>query len=111
VSLDILDGDVLVVGEKEYPIRSVSRYYGNIPGPSFARMATVQASTKRNPVSVAGKRGLPVENLSSVKITPLIRVAPEQVKMRDDLKSFYKVYKAFVGGIGEIAELLVEDVS
>lgn len=39
--------------------------------PAFDRMATVTFSTKRPPSVVANKRGLPVENLTGERCTPL----------------------------------------
>ena len=39
--------------------------------PSFARMASVTASTKRLPAVSGAKRGEPAENVASLKCTPL----------------------------------------
>jgi hypothetical protein len=72
--MDILEGDRLVVGSKEYPIKACEEWDRHRFGSSasYARMATVACSTKRNPaISVTGNRGDPVTNLTGLVCTPL----------------------------------------
>jgi len=72
--MDILPGDYLVVGSNEYPIRAVEEWDRHRFGASasYARMATIPCSTKRNPVIDSdGNRGDPVENLTGLLSTPL----------------------------------------
>lgn len=45
--------------------------------PSFAAMATVTASTKRNPAAVDGKIGEPETYLTALNIVPLMPISPE----------------------------------
>ncbi|HMN11833.1 MAG TPA: hypothetical protein PKD55_05855 [Bellilinea sp.] len=48
---------------------------------AFARMASVTASTKRNPAAVAGKVGAPVSHLASLSILPVMPVTSQIVEM------------------------------
>lgn len=58
---------------------------------SFARLANVTASTKRNPLT-GGKRSGFITNLSSLKITPL---APLDVSRASDLRQMLKLQTAY----------------
>ena len=49
--------------------------------PSFTKLATVTASTKRNPDAVSGKVGAPEANLTSLAIWPLMPVNAEIVNL------------------------------
>ena len=72
--MDILEGDRLVVGTKEYPIRACEEWDRHRFGSSasYARQATVDCSTKRNPATnSSGNRGDPVTNLTGLKCVPL----------------------------------------
>ncbi len=69
--LDIVPGDVLVVGSREYPVRVAASWpAANRAGIAIRRNATVDASTKRTPTET-GKRGTPTTYLTGLKITPL----------------------------------------
>lgn len=79
-ALDIVEGDVLIVNGRDYPIRAVAPWPGAIRrSPAFARFATVTASTKRSPAMTAGTRSAPVVHLTEIKVTPLYPVDPERV--------------------------------
>jgi hypothetical protein len=113
MSLDIKEGDVLVVGANEYPIRSCAEWSWRYSR-TFRRMATVTASTKRNPALVSGKRGAPVANLTGVKCTPLDPVDPElAVKLRSgrsDLGTPHELLVTFVDGGNVFYRLVLEDL-
>lgn len=108
--VDIQDGDLLVVSNVEYPIRGVARWQKALLTASFRQLATVNASTKRNPIAVAGKRGVPETHLTGLKITPLDTVSADQIKYRDDLKSPYRVLRTYLADAEEFLELTVEDM-
>lgn len=110
MSLDIFEGDILVVDGVEYPIRGISRWTSSFPGTSFNRLATCKASTKRNPEMVAGKRGAATVNLTGLFCTPLDRPNPDNLQFRADLKSPYKLRETFIHAAGEYLNLLVEEV-
>jgi len=79
MALDILAGDFLVVSTTEYPIRAVEDWstHGFGTSRAFTLMASVSCSTKRPPAVSDNKRGVPAENLTGLKCTPLDRVQPE----------------------------------
>lgn len=69
--LDIIDGDLLVIGGDTYLIRGVGAWSGALgDSAGFKRMATVTASTKRAPAVASNQRGVPTTNLATVKVTP-----------------------------------------
>ena len=70
---------------------------------SFARLATVNASTKRAPAMVAGKRGAAVLYLANLKITPLDSVSAE-VMQRLALDTPHEVLTCFAAGQPDITE-------
>ena len=71
--------------------------------PSFQRMATVTASTKRAAAISAGKRGTPTTKLSSIKCLPLDPVDPE-LKQRLALDTPHELLQTFVEGNLDIVE-------
>ena len=108
MSLDIKEGDVLVVGANEYPIRSCAEWSWRYSR-SFRRMATVTASTKRNPALVSGKRGAPVANLTGVKCTPLDPISAELAN-RLELETPHELLVAFADGGNVFYRLVLEDL-
>jgi hypothetical protein len=68
---------------------------------SFARMATVTASTKRNPAQVAGKTGAASAYLAGLKILPLMPVSKE-IEERYQLKSPRLSYVTYIQGAPDI---------
>jgi hypothetical protein len=108
--MDILEGDLLVVGSKEYPIRSCAEwetYRMNTPG--FRRMATKSASTKRPPALSDGKRGAPATNLTGLKCTPLDPVSPE-IQKRIALDTPMELLQTFLTDNAGFVHLVVEDL-
>ena len=69
----------------------------------FARAATVEASTKRSPALVSGKRGTPATYLASIRVTPLDPVDPE-MRERLALNTPHELLQTFVDGDWDIAE-------
>lgn len=108
--IDIQEGDTLSVGGTDYPVRGVARWTNAKISPSFRRLASVDASTKRNPPIVNGKRGEPITNLQGLKITPLEPASGDDIKLRDNLKSPFKVYRTYLADNTEFVELTVEDL-
>lgn len=108
-TVDIVVGDVLVVGGKDYPIRSVAEWDGFPPGSlAFKRMATVTASTKRSPALSSGVRGAMTTNLASVKCTPLDPVDPD-LRSRLKLNTPHELLECFVDGTPYL-RLILEDL-
>jgi hypothetical protein len=70
---------------------------------SFARMATVTASTKRVGAIVDGLEPDPVTNIATLKCTPLDPVDPEVDQGIDGL-SFREILQTFVDGGLDIVE-------
>lgn len=70
---------------------------------SFARMATVTASTKRSPAVSGGKRGAPATNIASLSCTPLDPVDPD-LRQRLALETPHELLQTFVAGGLDIRE-------
>lgn len=108
MSLDIKEGDVLVVGSNEYPIRACAEWQWRY-NRTMSRMATVTASTKRNPALVSGKRGTPATNLRCIKCTPLDPVNPE-LSNRPELETPQELLETYVDGGDVFYHLTLEDM-
>jgi len=70
---------------------------------SFARMADVTASTKRNPPAAGGKVSTPVAYLIGLSILPLMPVTEEIIE-RYQLKSPRLSYVTFVQGSPDVIQ-------
>jgi hypothetical protein len=68
---------------------------------SFTKMATVTASTKRNPAPVSGKTGAAAAKLTGLKILPLMPVSKE-IEERYQLKSPRLSYVTYTQGAPDI---------
>ncbi len=101
---------MLVVGEKEYPIRSVARWgWTSNASLGFRRLLTVTAATKRSPeLSATGTRGAPAVHLLGLRCTPLDPVAPE-LQARLKLNTPHELLETFVEG-DPYLRLMVEDL-
>jgi len=71
--------------------------------PSFTRLATVTASTKRSPALADGKRGAPTTNLPSLSCTPLDPVDPE-LRQRLQLDTPHELLQTFIDGSLDVHE-------
>jgi hypothetical protein len=69
----------------------------------FARVASLEASTKRAPGLVSGKRGQPATYLESIQVTPLDPVDAE-TRERLALNTPHELLQTFVDGDWDIAE-------
>jgi len=110
MSIDIKEGDLLVIGSDEYPVKSVmewSKSHFNTYG--FSRMASVSASTKRNPAISSGKRGAAAEKLTGLSITPLDPVSNDIIE-RLALDSPVRLLQTFIADSSEFVHVIVEDL-
>jgi len=107
--LDVREGDVLVLGSTEYPIKSCEAW----PWPAGTRGVVpflgATASTKRSPGITAGKRGEPVAYLASVRSTALYPATPDILK-REDLQTPHTLLMAYLDGGDTVYALVVEDL-
>lgn len=102
--MDIIEGDVLVVGSKEYPIKACGDW--EIPGMntrSFRHMATASASTKRT------KKGDPAVNLTGLKCVPLMPVDHE-LRKRLALDTPHELKQTFIADATGFVHLIVEEL-
>ncbi len=107
--VDIREGDYLVVGSKEYPVKAVEMWASsNFHTSSFATMAIVSASTKRSVFS-DGKSGAPVAHLTSLAITPLDPVTQDVVE-RLALESPVRLLETFAADDDGFVHVIVEDL-
>lgn len=110
--MDILEGDRLVVGSKEYPIKALEEWDRHRFGSSasYARMATVDCSTKRNPVIDAnGNRGDPVANLTVLKCTPLDPGSAE-ISQREGTNAPRETFQVMVSDGTDFVWMTLEDI-
>lgn len=109
--MNIREGDILVVGANEYPIRSVAEWATTrlVETRTFIKQATVVASTKRSPAVVSGKRGAPVTLLSNLKCTPLDPIDP-QLRQRLALDTPHELMQTFLADEIGFVQLIVEEL-
>lgn len=111
MALDIKEGDYLVVGGKDYPIRFCEEWawYG---ANGIKRMLRVTASTKRQPAITGGKRGEAVTKLTGIKCTPLDSVnhVDPNIQNRLELNTPTEILQTFADGNGVFYRLLLEDL-
>ena len=109
--IDIKEGDVLVSGTNEYPVRAVLYYEkADWNTKSFAHMATKTVSTKRNPtVDASGKRGTLTTSLTGLKATPL-DPADQEIIQRLALESPVQLLETFIADSAGFVQLIVEDL-
>ena len=108
--MDILEGDTLVVGSKEYPIKECGEWKTNrMNTPSFRRMAIETASTKRPPALSDGKRGAAATKLTGLRCTPLDPVSAE-IRKRVALDTPMELLQTFITDGQGFVHLVVEDL-
>lgn len=106
--LDVREGDVLVVGGAEYPIRSCEAW----PWLTLSRQmifGTERATVKRSPQMTGGKRGEPAVHLADVRCTPLLP-ATGDILQRQDLQTPHTLMQAYLDGNDTVYALVVEDL-
>ncbi len=106
--LDIKEGDLLVVGSDEYPIRSCAEWKWPA-GRAMRRFLTITASTKRTPAMAGGKRGAPTTNLATLTCTPLDPVDSELAK-RLELDTPHELLQSFADGGDMFYHLILEEL-
>ena len=108
--MDILEGDTLVVGSKEYPIKECGEWSTDKMNTlGFRRMANVTASTKRPPAISGGKRGEATTKLSGLKCTPLDPVSSE-IRKRVALDTPMELLQTFLTDGSGFVHLVVEEL-
>lgn len=108
--MDIREGDILVVGSKEYPIKECGEWSDvRLNTPAFRLMANVSASTKRSPAISSGKRGSPTTNLSNLKCTPLDPVSSD-IQERIALDTPMELLQTFLADGNGFVHLVLEDL-
>lgn len=110
--LDIREGDFLVVGTKEYPIKAVLDFAkSEFNTPSFAKLCTVTASTKRPPTVNAstGLRSTSSTNLSNLKCMPL-DPASNEIMVRYGTGAPTELLTTFIADAAGFVELILEDL-
>lgn len=108
--MDIREGDILVVGSKDYPIKSCADWQQQaFSTPGFRRMARVNASTKRAPAISGGKRGDAVAKLLGLKCTPLDPVSAD-IQKRVALDTPMELLQTFITDGSGFVHLVIEDV-
>lgn len=111
MALDIKEGDYLVVGSREYPIRACQEWAWPSGRGGIRLLLRLTVSTKRQPALVDGKRGAPATLLTGVRCTPLdpIQVTPE-IRERLDLRTPHEALETFVDGKDTYYRLVLEDL-
>jgi hypothetical protein len=108
--LDVLEGDILVVAGRQYPIRSAAQWQSSkFMLRNFQRMATVTASTLRPAPVTGGKRGEPVTQIASLLCTPLDPADPE-VRARIALETPHELLETFIADDDGFIDLVIEDL-
>ena len=107
--IDIREGDYLVVGLDEYPVKAVEIWNRlDFNTFSFSVMANITASTKRSAFS-DGKSGAPVAYLTSLAITPLDPVTQDIVE-RLALESPVRLLETFIADSAGFVHVIIEDL-
>jgi len=109
MSINIREGDILVVDSKEYPIKSCGEYTEFGSTPTFRLMATKTASTKRTPAAVGALRGAPTEVLSDLAVTPL-DPADQELRERTGVNSIHELLQTFAADSDGYVHLILEDL-
>jgi hypothetical protein len=109
--MNIREGDFLVIGSNEYPIRSVGEWSSLrlTSTKAFQKQATVSASTKRSPAIASGKRGTPATLLTGLSCTPLDPVDPE-ISRRLGLDTPHELLQTFLADSTGFVVLIVEEL-
>lgn len=110
MSLDIKEGDLLVVSSVEYPVRSVANWaQSGFNTAGFQSMASLSASTKRAPAISGGKRDVPADNLSGLSCTPLDPVDPE-LRATLNLDTQHELLQTFLSDGDGFVHLILEQL-
>lgn len=106
--LDIKEGDVLTVNGTDHPVKSAAEWSGAKVSPSFRRLASLSAATKRATTS-GGKRSPASTYLTGLTCTPLDPVSAE-LATSAGLDTPHELKQCFVGDSTGYLHLIVEDL-
>lgn len=109
MSLDVREGDVLVLDGQEYPIKSVGEWAFISLSHAMRRMLRYTCSTLRNPVVVNGKRGMAETHLTDLRCTALDPVSPE-LRSRLGLETPHELKQVFAVSSDGYAHIIVEEL-
>lgn len=110
MTLDIREGDWLVYGGKDYPIKSCAEWdTTRMSKTSFRRMAYKSAATKRRGTVSATSAGMIADHLTGLKCTPLDPVSPE-IQKRVALDAPMELLQTFLTDGTGFIHLVVEDI-
>lgn len=110
--LDIVEGDILVmvVGGKEYPIKSCAEWESDrMNTAGFRRMAKKACKTKRAGSVSSTDAGQIAVNLSDLRCTPLDPVSPE-IQKRVALDTPMELLQTFLTDGDGFVHLVLEDI-
>ncbi|MFH0938249.1 MAG: hypothetical protein V1899_03075 [Planctomycetota bacterium] len=107
--LDILVGDILVIGSTQYPIRFVGAWSGWGASSTFVTDANTAASTKRAPAISGGLRGDPATNIASLYVTPLDPAAND-LQQRVITKAEFQLKECYAGDSSGFLRIAVESL-
>ncbi len=102
--MDIKEGDLFIVGNREYPIKSCAEWPTTVMNSrGFKRSATVTAGTKRT------LKGAPATVLSGIRCTPLDPVDPE-LRKRLGLDTPHELLQTFLADSSGFVRIILEDL-
>ncbi len=106
--LDVREGDVLVIGGVDYPIRSCEAWPW-LTASRVLRFANQTGTIKRSPGMVGGKRGEPAVHLTGVRCTMLYPASAELMQ-RPDLQTPHLLRQCYLDGSDTVYSLAVEEL-
>ncbi len=108
--LDIKEGDVLTVGGLDYQIKSVAEWSGQKVTPTFRRLASLSAATKRATMdALTGKRTAATTYLSNLTCTPLDPVSAELASTMG-LDTPHELKQCFLGDSTGFLHVVIEEL-
>jgi hypothetical protein len=108
--LDVIEGDLLTVSGRDYPIKSVAEWSGQKVTPTFRRLASLSAATKRSTKDDAtGKRTAATTHLSNLTCTPLDPVSAELASSMG-LDTPHELKQCFLGDTSGFVHVVIEDL-
>jgi hypothetical protein len=107
--VDIREGDILVIGTKEYPVKACSDWAKTgTYSASFQRLATISATTKRATTS-GDKRLAASTYLTGLTVTPLDPVSAELASTMG-LDTPHELLQTFIADTTGFLQLILEDL-
>lgn len=109
MAIDIREGDILVYGGQDYPIRAVDPWVWNDDA-TLGGLDTITVSVKRQPALVNGKRASPATVIASITCLPLDPLS-SLTQERPDLQTPHVLLETFLSSADEYYHVIVEDLS